>query len=142
MNEILPIENTLKLLCQCWDDAERSLQENISVNNPDIDEENITIQFREQLLKKLNFRNQEMAFAYAFNQDLIAEFPHINSEFNVSQQISSGLIAELKYHKLPIPDPSEKETIISDGDILCPDRIPENVRTTIKMLRFISQKTI
>jgi hypothetical protein len=43
---------------------------------------------------------------------------------------------------LPIPDPSEKETIISDGDILCPDRIPENVRTTIKMLRFISQKTI
>ena len=44
--------------------------------------------------------------------------------------------------KIPIPDPLEKETIISDGDILCPDRIPENVRTTIKMIRFISQKTI
>jgi|WetSurMetagenome_2_1015567.scaffolds.fasta_scaffold60741_2 hypothetical protein len=97
MVDILPINNTLELLCSCWNTAESSLQKEIMERFPDEDEVMITKLFAANLREAIEPENKKNAFSTAFRKDLHKSYPNI--ELSDSQQISSGLIAEVKFHK-------------------------------------------
>lgn len=100
MKRILVIENTLELLCTCWNDAETALQKDIENNSPDIDEELITHLFQIKLTEKLRTVSDNRAIENAFLKDLKAFFSKLNYGNKLDfARIARGLVADVTWHR-------------------------------------------
>lgn len=109
MHNILKIPNTLKVVANCWHDAERSLQIEIREFRPGLNEEGITETFHGELAKKLKLASDQRRIEQAFLADLNNAFPDSSHSYELDN-ISRGLIASVALHK--------RETeVITGGDI-------------------------
>ncbi len=100
MTTILQIENTLGIICNCWNEAELALRKEIKEHLPDKGETFITEYFHGLLEKSLKSASEEKKIENAFIQDL--KKASVSSFYwaNESQRIAEGLIAEMELHTL------------------------------------------
>jgi len=98
MTSILPIKNTLEVICTCWKEAETSLQQAIKDRHPGAGEVFITELFHGLLKDSLDSASKKKLVENAFIKDLKAIFPYIDYKKNVTRQCANGLIAEVKLH--------------------------------------------
>lgn len=98
MNDILPIKNTLKVISNCWNDAENLLKTEILERHSGAGEVFITELFHGLLKDCLDSASKKKIIENAFIQDLKEIFPYIDYKKNVTQQCANGLIAEVKLH--------------------------------------------
>ena len=75
MNKILQIENTLKVICDCWDESEKTLQLTIEDQFPGKGEVFITEYFHGLFKKSLDDASKEKRIENAFIQDLKVASP-------------------------------------------------------------------
>ena len=98
MNKILQIENTLKVICDCWDESEKTLQLTIEDQFPGKGEVFITEYFHGLFKKSLDDASKEKRIENAFIQDLKVASPYSYEWLNTSRRIANGLIAEVTLH--------------------------------------------
>ncbi len=94
--KILEIPNTLALLIQAWQAAEKSLQHDIQAYHPDSDEEFITQMFHGKYAAILSYASQLKHIENAFLKDLRNAFPNLDGPL---EKIATSLIAEVTVHK-------------------------------------------
>jgi hypothetical protein len=96
-SSILPIPNTVKVISECWKNAEEELQTGIKKYTPDKDEEFITETFHGKYKEALDAANVKDIIASSFLADLIRCYGYDYHE--KWKGISQNLIADVTLHK-------------------------------------------
>jgi hypothetical protein len=106
---ILEIPTTLRVVSDCWQNAEQSLQADIREDYPGVNEEFITQMFHGKLAKALRAASSNHLIERAFLTDLGNTFCDLRDDFELSR-IAQGLIANVTLHK-------RDTEIVTGGDI-------------------------
>lgn len=96
MVNLLEIPNTLNVLIDCWEVAEKNLRHDIDAYHPDSGEEFITQLFYGKYAAILSYASQCKHIENAFFEDLKAAF---TLPTNHLAGVSTGLIGEITLHK-------------------------------------------
>lgn len=94
----MKIPRTLKVVSDCWHNAEKSLQADIREDYPGVNEEFITQMFHGKFAKALKTASSSHLIERAFLDDLVNSFPDLRSGRELSK-IAHGLIANVTLHK-------------------------------------------
>lgn len=98
MHGVLSIPNMATLIAECWNEAERALQQQVLKYSPGLDEEGITITFHAKLAESLFAASDRKDIEKAFIRDF--ELSFWNEELDLDpEQIARGLRATVTLHK-------------------------------------------
>lgn len=97
-SKTVKVPSTLKIISDCWGNAEVDLQKEISTDYPAVNEEFITQMFHGKFAKQLRIASEDQRVMKAFLKDLKAAYPDLQNDSDL-KKISNGLIADVALHK-------------------------------------------
>lgn len=94
----MPIQNTGRLITDCWLRAEQTLRDNVRKKFPDRDEEYITDLFHAELESEFATVSEKGAVEQAFLADLRLAFQNVSTH-ELRSKIARGLIVTVSFHQ-------------------------------------------